>query len=140
MKRLSKLLLAFLLLLGLNGCIEAEYQGQATQLVEQWHNAFKAGDMDTAFSLYDKGFLADHPRITWEKKLLGLTQSYGALKEIRPTFQRKDPSVAGDYYVFGFILVFEKGSASETLTVFKSLKDDKLSIAGQTIQPKARSQ
>jgi len=139
MKRLFTLSIALLLLL-LSGCMyDAADEGQASRIVDQWHAAFKAKEWDKAFALYDKSFLAEHPREAWQQHLAQLTDRFGALKDIRPTFQQKDPRFRGDYYMFGFVLVFEKGTATETVTVFKGIENDKLTIAGQMIQPKSHS-
>ncbi|HXH71384.1 MAG TPA: hypothetical protein VNI58_01025 [Mariprofundaceae bacterium] len=137
MKRLRALLLVLPLLFSLNACLyNSGDETQAEQLVKQWHDAFKAKNWDAAFALYDKSFYNDHPRDAWLTELKSLGDTYGALKDIRPVFHQKNARLRGDYYIYGFHLIFEKGSAAETITVFKALESDKLTIAGHMIQPK----
>lgn len=137
MKRLCTLLLVLPLLFTLNGCMyDSSKEVQAEQIVKEWHTAFKAKDWKSAFALYDKSFYKDHPKDAWQTELKSLLKTYGALKEVRPTFKQKNARLRGDYYIFGFHMIFEKGSAAETITVFRALESDKLTIAGQIIQPK----
>jgi len=133
----KKLLSAFVFVLFVSGCsiYEASNQPEADQLVSQYHAAFKAKDWDTVLSFYEPSFFKQHTRVVWQRKLMQLSEQYGALKSVRQTFAKKDPRYRGDYYIFGYRLVFEKKSLNELITVFKALESNKLTIAGHVIKP-----
>jgi len=126
----------FLLPLFVSGCsvYDASNQSEADQLVSQYHDSLKAEDWSRLLSLYDPGFFKVHSRDSWQQRLTALHARYGALKTVQQTFSQKDSRYRGDYYIYGFKLVFEKGRTSEILTIFKGIESDKLTIAGHVIK------
>ena len=135
---MKKLLPIFVLLSWMmSGCsiYEANNQPEADQLVAQYHAALKAQDWDTLLSLYEPSFFREHSKDVWQRKLAGLSARFGAFKRARQTFAKKDPRYRGDYYIYGYRLVFEKKTIGELITVFKGLESDKLTIAGHVFKP-----
>jgi len=133
----KRLLISLLLLPLLFGCsmYDASNKSEADQMVGQYHDALKAKQWETLLTLYDPDFFKEHDRHAWQQELSKMFDQYGALNEIRQTFTQKDPRFRGDYYIYGYRLAFDKATISETITVFKGLETDKLTIAGQILEP-----
>jgi len=131
------LLLLSLLPIMLGGCLnEANQVDDAGHMVGIVHQGFKTGKWDAIIPLYDKQFLKLHPARAWKKEILTLTQPLGALKNVKSTFLHKDPRFRGDFYIYGFLLQFEHGTISETLTLLKNVDQDKMTISGHQLRLK----
>lgn len=137
MKHIQSVLWVLLLATGLSGCLyDASQQQEASEVVQQLHDAaFKSHDLDKALAMYDASFFKEHAKDAWRQKLASISKGYGALKEVHPLFQQKDPRFRGDYYIFGNRLVFENGTLKETITVLKAIESDHLTIAGHLLTP-----
>ncbi|MDQ6992210.1 MAG: hypothetical protein Q9M31_01945 [Mariprofundus sp.] len=135
MRRLL-ILFSFLSLLIISGCslYAASDQAGADQLVGQYHKAFKAKQWDSLLSLYDPSFFKQHSRDGWRDALAALSDRYGVLKQVHQSYAQKDPRFRGDYYIYGYRLLFEKKTINETITVFKGIESDKLTIAGHVLK------
>jgi len=141
MKRFfARILLFPLLLVLLAGCLTEANQGaEAGQIVSTVHKGFQTGVWDAVMPLYDEQFLRIHPANTWQQKMTALIQPLGALTNIKSTFQHKDPRFRGDFYLYGFLLHFEHGTISETLTIYKGVDKDRMTISGHQLKLKRRS-
>lgn len=139
MKRLLTLIFACLLPL-LSGCLTQADQGaEANKLVTAVHQSFQDGDWDRLLPLYDEQFIKTHPTEKWKQQLTSLTQPMGKLINIKPTFEQHDPRFGGDFYLYGFILQFEKGSISETITIYKAVNAEKMTISGHELRVKRQA-
>jgi len=122
--------LCIALLLG--GCLtQANQQDDAAKLAQQMHAAIQAQDLDTALTLYSDDFFKSQSRDAWRDKLASLQERFGALREIKSVFSQKDPRFGGDFYIYGFKLMFERGAVNETLTIFKKNDEEQLMVTGQ---------
>ncbi len=132
LKQLTAWLLASLLLAG---CLSQADQGnEAGKIVEQVHQAFSERNWDALLPLYNDKFFANRSADQWKKYLEKTTANLGKLKNIRPTFTQKDPRFGGDFYLYGFLLQYDKASISETLTLFKGINDEQMSISGHLLK------
>jgi len=122
----------------MGGCItEANQQGEAGQIVKKMHVAMQTADWDAALALYDKDFFAGHDKSTWRDMLASMQPRFGKLLEIKQSFAQKDPRYSGEFYVYGFRLLFEHGVVNETVTVFQSIKRaKKMTITGHLFKYK----
>jgi len=135
LKRLLTALLLFPLLL--SACMyEASNQNEATQMVDQWHKAYQTGDWDKVVADYDTKFFKETSKESWLQHLQSFTEKFGPLKDVHQVFQQKDPRFRGDYYIYGYTLIFDHGRADETITILKKLNEDELLIAGHIIKDK----
>lgn len=140
MKRFLTLFLLLPMLSTTSGCSFSTDQGAtANKIVQECHEALKQKNWDKLFSLYSAGFFAQNPKSAWKAKLTSLFDRMGPLQSESADFQQNDAVSRGDYYIYGFTLTFAKGTAKETITVFKGVNDKQLSIAGHVIQPLAGS-
>jgi len=141
MKRFfARMLFLPLLLALLTGCLTEANQGdEAGQIVTVVHKGFQTGAWDAVMPLYDEQFLRVHPANTWQQKMTTLIQPLGKLTNIKSTFQHKDPRFRGDFYLYGFLLHFEHGTISETLTIYKGVDKDRMTISGHQLKLKKRS-
>ncbi|WP_238701091.1 hypothetical protein [Mariprofundus erugo] len=134
MKKLFALLM--LLPLFFTACsYEAADQGGADQLVNRYHEAYKTGDWETLLACYDESFFQTHSRNAWQSTLTALTERFGPIREFHQMYSQKDPRYRGDYYMYGYRILFDHGSATETLTIFQGIEEKKLAIAGHVITP-----
>jgi len=133
---IKRLITLCLLLLLPAGCsiYEASDQPAADQLVTRYHDALQNKQWDSLLALYDPGFFKEQSRDGWQHKLETLFETYGELKRARQTFAQKDPRFRGDYYIYGYRLVFDKRTIDETITIFKGIESEKLTIAGHVIK------
>jgi len=132
-----KLLVLSLLLVMLGGCLTEAYQGgEADSIVKTVHEGFKSDDWQKVMPLYDKQFLSIHPSSLWQRKLSSLIQPLGTLKNIKQTFHHNDPRFGGDFYMYGFLLQFEHGTISETLTIYKGVNNKHMTITGHNLKLK----
>ncbi len=140
MKRFfARLLLLPLLLFTLAGClIEANQGEEADQIVSTVHKGFQTGDWQDVMPLYDEQFLRIHRPKAWQQKMTALIKPLGALKNIKSTFQHNDPRFRGDFYLYGFLLQFENGTISETLTIYKGVDKDRMTISGHELRLKKK--
>jgi len=140
MKRFfARLLLLPLLLSMLGGClIEANQGEEAGQIVSTVHKGFQTGNWQDVMPLYDEQFLRIHRPKAWQKKMTTLIKPLGALKNIKSTFQHNDPRFRGDFYLYGFLLQFENGTISETLTIYKGVDKERMTISGHELRLKRR--
>ncbi len=137
---LARILLLSLLPVLLAGCLtEANQEVEAGQIVSTVHKGFQTGVWDKVMPLYDKQFLRIHPASIWQQKMTSLIQPLGKLTSIKSTFQHKDPRFRGDFYLYGFLLHFEHGTISETLTIYKGVDKDRMTISGHQLKLKKRS-
>lgn len=137
---MKRLFITLLLLPLLSGCLTEANQGEeANQIVTTVHRAFQSGDWQQVMPLYDEHFLKTHTAQQWQKHLTTMLQPLGALKNIKPTFQHKDPRFRGDFYIYGFLLQFEHGSISETLTIYKGVDKDRMTITGHDLKLRKHS-
>jgi len=134
----AKLLLFPLLLLSmLSGCLIAANQSEeAGKIVSTVHKGFQTGDFTDVMPLYGKNFLRIHSARAWQEKMTALIKPLGALKNIKATFQHNDPRLRGDYYLYGFLLHFEKGTISETLIIYKGVDRKRMTISGHELKLK----
>jgi len=141
MKRFfARILLLPLLLALLTGCLTEANQGdEAGQIVTVVHKGFQTGAWDAVMPLYDEQFLRVHPANTWQQKMTTLIQPLGKLTNIKSTFQHKDPRFRGDFYLYGFLLHFEHGTISETLTIYKGVDKYRMTISGHQLKLKKRA-
>jgi len=117
--------------LTVSGCMtEANQQGEAKQIVKTMHLAMQTGDWDAALALYGKEFFTGHDKSAWRDKLASMPVRFGKLLEIKESFMQKDPRYSGEFYIYGFRLIFERGVLNETITVFQSLERVKMTITG----------
>ncbi|PIV29114.1 MAG: hypothetical protein CO186_02335 [Zetaproteobacteria bacterium CG_4_9_14_3_um_filter_49_83] len=117
------------------GCLtQASQTEQAHSLVEQAHQAFEARQWDSLTPLYAPTFFQDKSPEDWKITLENTTAGLGKLTGVQPTFEQKDPRFGGDFYLYGFLLQYENGSISETLTVYSSIDDDVLKISGHILK------
>ncbi len=134
---MRRLWFALLLLPLLGGCLTEANQGdEANTIVTTVHQAFKSGNWDAAIKLYDEAFLTTHSADAWRQKMIKLGSELGALKHVKPTFSQKDPRFRGDFYIYGFLLQFEHGSLSETLTIYKGVDKKRMTITGHDLKLK----
>jgi hypothetical protein len=139
-KRFLTLFLLLPLLSITSACTFSTDQGAtANKIVEQCHEALKQKDWDKLFSLYNASFFAQNPKSAWKTELTSLFDRLGPLQSESADFQQNDSVSRGDYYIYGFTLQFAKGTAKETITVFRGVNDKQLSIAGHVIQPLAQN-
>jgi len=132
-----RLLLLPLLLSMLAGClIEANQGEEADQIVSTVHKGFQTGNWQEMMPLYDEQFLRIHRPKAWQQKMTALTKPLGALKNIKSTFQHNDPRFRGDFYLYGFLLQFENGTISETLTIYKGVDKERMTISGHELRLK----
>ncbi|MFQ5345569.1 MAG: hypothetical protein ACE5DZ_06375 [Mariprofundus sp.] len=136
----ARILLIPLLLISLTACLTEANQGdEAGQIVSIVHKGFQTGVWDDVMPLYDEQFLRVHPADTWQKRMTGLIKPLGALTEIKSTFLHKDPRFRGDFYLYGFLLHFEHGTISETLTIYKGVDKERMTISGHQLKLKRRA-
>lgn len=137
---MKKYIAAILLLPLLSGCLtQANQSTEAEQIVNQVHQAFRDHHWDTVLPLYDKKFFQSRSKEQWQETLQQMTKNLGALKKVQPTFQQKDPRFGGDFYLFGSLLKFERGTVSETLTIYQGIDADRMTISGHLLKPRKRS-
>ncbi|OIO69539.1 MAG: hypothetical protein CO186_10230 [Zetaproteobacteria bacterium CG_4_9_14_3_um_filter_49_83] len=128
--------LCFALPIALGACsYAANEQPAADQLVQRLHQNVKTQDFEAMTELYDESFFKAQDRQAWQKKWQGFAQQFGTLEEIRPIFSQRDARYRGDYYIYGFKLVFARGSLHETISVFKGIEGGSLSIMGHVVEP-----
>jgi len=122
----------------MSGCItEANQQGEANQIVNKMHAAMQTADWDAVLALYDKPFFDGHDKSSWRDILASMPTRFGKLKDIKKSFAQKDPRYSGEFYIYGFKLIFERGVVHETVTVFQSVKRaEKMAITGHLFKYK----
>jgi len=121
----------------LGGCLtQANQQADAEKMVQQMHSAMQAQNWDAALQLYGNDFFKSQSRDAWHGKLEALHKRFGELQEIKAGFAQKDPRFGGEFYIYGFKLFFEHGVVHETLTVFKGIDKDNLTIIGHLFKYK----
>jgi len=134
---MKQLLILMMMLPFLSGCLtEADQGNEANELVTTAHQAIKNNNLDTVIPLYDMAFLKTNPADTWKRQVAELTAPMGKLINIKPTFEQHDPRFGGDFYLYGFILQFEHGSISETLTIYKAVNKEHMTISGHILKLK----
>lgn len=132
---MHKFIIGLFILLLMPACsYKATNQEEADQLVASWHKSIQQGNFDTLPNFYDASFFKEHPQNAWKAYWIQLVSKYGPLREVHQTFSQKDARYRGDYYMYGFKLVFDHGTAKETITVFKGIEQDKVMIVGHFIE------
>lgn len=126
-----KFAVIILITLPLSGCFtQADQQKQALELVEIAHNAIQSKDWAPLMSHYSDDFFLQHNKEEWLSQLQTTFEKGGKLNAIKQTFNQKNPRLSGDFYIYGYSLQFEHMITQETITIFKGIDDDKLSITG----------
>jgi len=121
----------------LAGCLtQANQQDEADKVAQQMHTAVQSQNLDAAMALYGNIFFTGHDKAAWRDKLAALHERFGALHEIKPGFFQKDPRFSGDFYIYGFKLFFERGVVHETLTVFKGINQEGMTVTGHLFKLK----
>ncbi len=123
----------------LAGCLTtADQMPEAEALVETLHKGMVQEDWDAIMPLYAKAFFKSQTPEMWRERLAEQAQSYGHLRDIKPTFRQKDPRFRGDFYIFGYLLKFERGTVRETVTVYKGVDKERMEISGHLLKPKGK--
>jgi len=136
----ARILLTPLLLISLTACLTEANQGdEAGKIVSTVHKGFQTGTWDEVIPLYDEQFLRIHSANTWQQTMTDLIKPLGALTDIKSTFLHKDPRFRGDFYLYGFLLHFEHGTISETLTIYKGIDKERMTITGHQLKLKRRA-
>ncbi|MDX8408825.1 MAG: hypothetical protein R8J84_02090 [Mariprofundales bacterium] len=131
---LRKLLLLACLWI-LSGCLySAGHQQAADQLVTKLHQVIQQEAWNELPPFYDASFLQQNPAKILAKQWQNRIKKYGKVTKITLQSQQKDPRILGEYYLYSFILLFEHGVASETITVFKPERKEQLIITGHRIR------
>ena len=137
MRLLTLILMMPLLFLPAGCTFSASDTAGANKVVQKCHEALKQKDWDTLFSLYSKSFFEEEPKSAWKSSLTAIFDRLGPLQSAQLDYQQKDSRSQGDYYVYGYTLKFEKGTAKETMTIFKAVGEKPLLIAGHIIRPQS---
>ncbi len=112
----------------------ADHQQAADQLVEKLHQTIQQKKWSQLPSFYDASFLQQAPAKVLARQWQNRTEKYGKITKITLQSQHKDPRILGEYYFYSFLLMFEHGVASETITVFKPDREEHLIITGYHIR------
>lgn len=124
-----------MLLLG--GCQKGpEGPNQAAILINAMHDAIKTQNWDEAKPLYGKRFFARTTWADWREKLDSLHKRFGTLNDVKVVFEQKNPRLGGDFFIYGFKLMFERGVVHETLTVYHKDGGDRLFVTEQLFKYK----
>jgi len=131
----ARLLLLPLLLAMLAGCFfEADQSEEANQIISAVHKGMQTGNWQDVMPLYDAKFLRIHQPKAWQKKMTALIKPLGTLKSIKAIFEHYDPRLGGIFYTYGFLLHFEHGTITETLTLFKDGDKKQMTISGHELR------
>jgi len=124
----------------LSGCLTtADQMPEAEALVKTLHQGMTQEDWDAIIPLYAKDFFASRTPDMWRETLQKQAKTYGHLRDIKPTFRQKDPRFRGDFYIFGYLLKFERGTVRETVTVYQGVDKDRMEITGHLLKPKRKN-
>ncbi len=115
----------------LSGCMtQADKQQQADQLLHQLHQAIQTQQWDQAKKLFDAKFFKSQPETIWRQNIIDTQKSLGKMLSFNLASKSKDPRFSGDFYVYIIAIQHERGFSNETVTIFNSLDNDQLTIAG----------
>jgi len=131
----TRFYLILITLLFLPGCLtQADQQQQADQIINTFHQAIQQKQWDTARNLFDPAFFKTEPKIHWQQQFTLLQKELGEITDFHTVSKSKDPRFGGDFYIYIISVRHKHGFSHETITIFKSLDDKPLSIAGYQIK------
>jgi len=124
----------------LSGCItQADQQQQADKIVSEFHHAIQKSQWDTAAKLFNPAFFKTEPKKHWQQQFTLLQKKLGKITDFHTVSMSKDPRFGGDFYIYIISVRHEHGFSHETITIFKSLDEKPLSIAGYQIKAQRNS-
>jgi len=133
----SYFIISFFIISLLPGCLtQANQQVEADKLVQEFHTALQNGDWEKAGSYYDAKFFQQQSRSNWQNDLQSAIKKLGDIESFHTITKQKDPRYGGDFYIYITRIQHQHGSSHETMTIFKGLDDERLSISGYKLNIK----
>lgn len=131
----TRIALTFISLFFLSGCItQADQQQEADQIIHKLHQAIQQKNWDAATQLFNPSFFKTEPKKHWQQQFNALQSKLGAITSFHTVSKSKDPRFGGDFYIYIISVRHEHGFSHETVTIFKSLDDRPLAVAGYLIK------
>ena len=138
MRRIFLLMCITLAIIGLAGCSTGKDIDAAKALGQNYYDALKAKDFETAMSFYSPQFFEKTSRSDTLQALKGVNAKLGDLLSCDFTYlQVSRYGGTGGYftrYNLNYDTTYSKGSAEETLTIIKSEDGSKMQILGFNIE------
>lgn len=133
MKRILPALLIPLFMLG--ACLQvADQKEAADQLVEKFHQAMLNNDWQQASDYIHPEFFKQTAKESWISSMQSLVEKHGNIQSFKLQTMQKDPRFRGDFYIYIYSIKFADTSASETITVYRSVEDNSMTIQGHMIK------
>ncbi len=129
-------LLVLAISLNLVGCsneYSTKHQSQGDALVQRLHQAIQQGEWERLSEIYGPAYLEQNSVEGIAQHWRQMQQKLGAIRSFRLQSKQRDARLQGEFYFYRFTVLFERGSASETITVFRSGQNDRIAISGHKI-------
>lgn len=137
MRTCSRWLCALLLLLGAAGCnseYTSSHQPQSDALVARLHDAIRHGAWEALPRIYDPSYLEQNDRREIARRWEELTRRFGPIRSFRLQASQHDARLQGEFYFYRYAVLFDHGSAEETITVYRSSRTGRLAVSGHRVE------
>lgn len=130
---LSTLGATFLLL---SACTTANHASgeKALAVAQAFFDVVRTRDFDRALSFYDPGFFEVEPRESRLTYFQGIAETLGSLKEVTLSESQINTIYSGRQYLYVFVNQYERGNATETVTLMQPLEQEKIVIVSHKIE------
>ncbi len=130
-----RLAMTLIFCLGIVGCDD---NGPALQQVmergDQLFTSEQAGNMDAMLAQYDEQFFAAHSRDDWRRQLETTRRDLGDLRSFTLRQKHYDTRLSGRFFIFEYQVIYDRGSAWETLTFINPNNSPDIRLVGHQIK------
>lgn len=118
-----------------SACAEEHASGSKALVVAQsFFERVRDGDIDGALTYYDPSFFEAHPQAIWRDHLAQVAAKLGALKKISLSESQINTIYSGRQYFYVFVNNYERGNATETITMMQPIDKDEIKIVSHKVE------
>lgn len=107
---------------------------KALVTAQSFFERVRDGDIDGALTYYDPIFFEAHPLETWRDYLMKARTNLGVLKKISLSESQINTIYSGRQYFYVFVNNYERGNATETITLMQPIDQPEIKIVSHKIE------
>ena len=109
------------------------HQADGDALVKQLHQAIQQQQWDALEKLYSKAYLGENSIDMVQERWQSLIKKYGPLQGFQLRDKQHDARLQGEFYIYSYAVLFAHSTIGETITVFRSGQNEKITISGHRL-------
>lgn len=107
---------------------------KALAVANAFFEVIRARDFERALAFYDPGFFEVEPRASRLAYLQNVAETLGSLKQVTMSESQINTIYSGRQYLYVFVNQYERGNATETVTLMQPIGKEQILIVSHKIE------